>query len=146
MEFQPKDQGDRKRDQTGDRPTSSTTDEVRAKASDIVDSLKDEPRNAAEQQKRAGADQISKLARAAESAAAELGSDMPQAAHYVRDAAARLDRMAASVRERNVEQLMGSLDRFARAQPMAFLGGAVLAGFALARFLKSSGDSRHQRT
>ena len=33
---------------------------------------------------------------------------------------------------------------FARRQPMTFFGGSLLAGFALARFLKSSADRRHE--
>jgi len=37
-----------------------------------------------------------------------------------------------------VDDLIGSVDRFARQQPVAFFGTAVLAGLAVSRFLKSA--------
>jgi hypothetical protein len=38
-----------------------------------------------------------------------------------------------------------SLNNFARSQPAAFFGGAVLAGFALSRFFKSSAEPSGQQ-
>jgi hypothetical protein len=63
---------------------------------------------------------------------------MPQAAGLIHDAATRLEGAAASLRDRSVDDLLRSLNDFARNQPAAFFGSAVLAGFALSRFLKSS--------
>jgi hypothetical protein len=74
---------------------------------------------------------------------------MPQMASYVHDAAMRLEDAAKNLRQRNVDDLMDDVSRFARSQPALFFGGAMLAGFALARFLKSSapnGSSRHAGT
>jgi hypothetical protein len=65
---------------------------------------------------------------------------MPQAAGFIHDAAAKLEGEAASLRERSVDDLIRSLDNFARNQPAVLFGGAVLAGFALSRFLKSSAE------
>jgi hypothetical protein len=59
-------------------------------------------------------------------------------ASYVHDAAVRLEDAAKTLRQRNVDDLVGEISRFARAQPVLFFGGAMLAGFALTRFLKSS--------
>ncbi len=71
-------------------------------------------------------------------AAHEIEQELPQAAGFVHDAATKLEGAAASLRERSVDDLIRSLNNFARTQPAAFFGGAVLAGFALSRFLKSS--------
>jgi hypothetical protein len=100
--------------------------------------IKDRARKVAEQQKQAGADQIGGVARAVHGAAREIEQKMPQAAGLIHDAATRLEGAAASLRDRSVDDLLRSLNDFARSQPAAFFGSVVLAGFALSRFLKSS--------
>jgi hypothetical protein len=102
--------------------------------------VKHSARKIAEQQKEAGADQIGGIACAVHGAAREIEDKMPQAANFVHDAATRLEGAAASLRERSVDDVFRSLNNFARSQPVAFFGGAVLAGFALSRFLKSSAE------
>jgi hypothetical protein len=46
--------------------------------------------------------------------------------------------MSTALRERGVDELMQSVQHFARTQPAAFLGAAALAGFAASRFAKAS--------
>ena len=46
------------------------------------------------------------------------------------------------MRERSLDDLIGTVEDFARRQPVAFIGGAVAAGFGLARLMKSSADRR----
>jgi hypothetical protein len=82
----------------------------------------------------------SAASRAIHGAADEVEQELPQVAGFVHDAAAKLEGAAASLRERSVDDLVRSLNNFARKQPAAFFGGAVLAGFALSRFLKSSAE------
>ena len=117
---------------------SSAAEQVRAKAAEVIDPLKDQAREAAEEQKQAGAEQIGSVARAVHGAAGELEHELPHAAGYVHEAADRLDRAASALRERSVDDLFRSLSDFARSQPATFFGSAVFAGFALSRFLKSS--------
>src|SRR3546814_415249 len=62
-----------------------------------------------QRQKDYGADQMDGIARAAHGAAHELENQLPMAADYVRDAAQRLQRASASLRERDVDDLMGSI-------------------------------------
>ena len=100
--------------------------------------VKERARTVAERQKKAGADQIGGVARAIHGAAHEIEQEMPHAAGFIHDAAAKLEGAADSLRDRSVDDLIRSLNKFARSQPAAFFGGAVLAGFALSRFLKSS--------
>jgi len=107
--------------------------------------IKDRAREVAEQQKQAGADQIGGVARAIYGAAHEIEQEMPHAAGFVHDAAARLEGAANSLRERSVDDLVRSLNNFARSQPATFFGGAVLAGFALSRFLKSSAEPTREQ-
>ena len=107
--------------------------------------ISEQARHMAEQKKEAGADQIGGVAHAIHGAARELENEMPLAASYVHDAASRLQDAAQRLHERGVEELLKDFNSFARARPTAFFGGAVLAGFMISRFLKSSttaGDRR----
>jgi hypothetical protein len=93
----------------------------------------------AEAGKAQGAERIDRLGRAVHGAADELGREIPQAADYVHSAADGLESAAAQLRSRSVEDLIGAFNRFARQQPLAAFAGAVLAGFVVSRFIKSSG-------
>jgi hypothetical protein len=116
----------------------SVSDKARSEIAGAAEAAKAEARRIASQQKNAGADRLGEVAGAVHGAARSLENGMPQMASYVHDAAARLEDAAKTLRQRNVEDLMGEITRFARSQPVLFFGGAMLAGFALARFLKSS--------
>ncbi len=142
--------------QSSDTPATDRPDgagisaQARAQAYEAADQAKQAARQARDaahsimqRQKDYGADQMDGIARAAHGAAHELEEQLPMAADYVRDAASRLERASASLRERDVEDILGSIAQFARSQPAALFGGAVVAGFAISRFLKSSGQRSH---
>ena len=117
---------------------SSMAEQAREQAGSAASSLKQRARRVAEQQKASGAEQISGMAQAIDGAADELGREMPQAAEYIHDMAGRLENAASALRERSVDDLIQQTSDFARRQPVAFFAGALLTGFALSRFLKSS--------
>lgn len=117
---------------------SALADNAKTKLGEAVEPVKDKAMEIAAQQKDAGADQIRIVARAVHGAASELESEMPQFAGYIHDAGQRLEQAAFELRNGKVDDLMGRLGQFARAQPVALFGGSVIAGFALTRFLKSS--------
>jgi hypothetical protein len=118
----------------------STVEQAQETASVATDRIKNLTRNVAEQQKRAGADQIGGVADAMEAAAGTLEGQMPLAAGYIEDVAKQLDTMASALRERSVDDMLGNVADFARKQPALFFGGAVAAGFALSRVAKSSAN------
>ena len=70
--------------------------------------------------------------------ALEFDTDIPQAGHYIRKAASQLENVSEAMRNRNMSEIVGNVQQFARKQPTAFFGAAVLIGFAAVRFLKSS--------
>jgi hypothetical protein len=90
-------------------------------------------------QKQAGAHHVARFAQAVESAADQLDRDTPELARYVREAAHQVEAFSQNLRERDVRQLLGDVQDFARQQPTAFLGASMLVGFGLARFFKSAG-------
>ena len=64
------------------------------------------------------------------------------ASGFVRQAAEGLEHVSGAVRTRDLDDLVETVESFARRQPVVFLGSAVLAGFGLARFIKSSAERR----
>ncbi|HSV28324.1 MAG TPA: hypothetical protein VLL76_02160, partial [Candidatus Omnitrophota bacterium] len=54
-------------------------------------------------------------------------------------AAEQLDRVSNYLRQSDWNDILVGAENFARRQPYWFVGGAVAAGFLMARFLKSSG-------
>jgi hypothetical protein len=115
--------------------------EVKAEASGVAEAVQERAAGFAEEQKRAGAEQAEGLARAVHRAADELQDSSPQLAHYVREAAASTNQLAQALQNRSLGELVNGVEDFARRQPVAFFGATVLAGFALARFVKSSAES-----
>jgi hypothetical protein len=123
---------------------SAMAGDMTSTAREAVGHVVDETRAFAEQQKAAGADNMARLGQAVHGAADQLGHALPQAADFIHSAADTLQSAAASLRERPIEDLVGGFRDFARRQPVAALAGSVLAGFALARFLKSSSPSERR--
>jgi hypothetical protein len=99
--------------------------------------------DAAERQKQAGAGQADHMAKAVHRAADELQDQMPKAAELVHSAASQLEKGAETLRNRGVGELMTDVNNFGRREPLMLFGAAVIAGFAAARFLKSSSTTQH---
>jgi uncharacterized protein YjbJ (UPF0337 family) len=107
-------------------------------AINLAGTARDKVESAFSQQKSVGADYIASIAQAADRAAGEFDNDLPQAAQYIRMASEQIQGIADTVRERDVRELVGEVQDFARRQPTLFFGGAVILGFAALRFLKSA--------
>src|SRR5436190_14686076 len=85
---------------------SSTAEQAQETARAATDRIKNRTRDVAEQQKRAGADQIGGVADAMEAAAGTLEGQMPLAAGYIEGVAKQLDTMASALRERSVDDVL----------------------------------------
>jgi hypothetical protein len=148
----------------GDSETGSTADAARSAGDEIVDATKEkaselkrevhaateqakeQARSAATHQKDAAARQMDGFAHALMAASDDLrGRGQEFAAEYVREAASGLERASEAVREHDLDEIIANVEDFARRQPVAFLGGAVVAGFGIARLMRSSADRRRSR-
>ena len=123
-------------------------EKFREQASEFADMAKDAATEATDrlkekvsEQKGAGAEYIGNLAETIRRAAREFDNDLPIAGKYIRKAAAQVENVSDSIRTGDFNDLVRNAQSFARRQPTAFLGMAVLAGFAAVRFLKSSSDA-----
>jgi hypothetical protein len=116
----------------------ATTRAVKAQASEFGADVGHELNQVAEAQKIRGVEAMQGLARAADSAARELERQSPMVARYVRDAGKQVEGFSNNIRGRSATELMHAATDLARSQPALFFAGALAAGFALSRFLKSS--------
>jgi hypothetical protein len=112
----------------------------------VASKAQDTVRHLAEEQKSAAAEQVEDVARVLDSAAEQVERVLPEAAHYVREAASGVHRVSSAVRDQSIDDLIDMGVTFARSRPGTFFTGSVLVGFALARFLKASADRRMDAT
>jgi hypothetical protein len=126
----------------------SSTGAIKDRASEAMDAAKDMASQATDKlkqtvddRKNAGADYVGNLADTMRRAAREFDQDLPIAGAYIRKAASQIEGVSDQIKTGNFNDLIQGAQSFARRQPTAFLGLAVLAGFGMVRFLKSSSNS-----
>jgi hypothetical protein len=116
----------------------SLSDRARREAADLGSAAKARIGDIADDQRQAGADTVQGFASAARTAADDLERTSPEFARYTREAASAVDRFSDAIRRRSFGDILHSADDFARREPVAFFGTALVAGFAVSRFLGSS--------
>ena len=107
-------------------------------AKDFADRATDRIKERVQDQAGMGADFVGNLAETMRRAAREFDNELPIAGSFIRKAASQVESVSDSVRNGDLQDLIAGAQSFARRQPTAFLGLAVLAGFGAVRFLKSS--------
>ena len=128
----------------------NSADALKAHASDFADAAKDVSSQANDKLKSAVNERKSSelsmpgtLADTMRRAAREFDTDLPIAGTYIRKAAEQVDGVSEGIRNGNLT-IWCAAPNLLRRQPSAFLGIAVLAGFGVVRFLKSSAENGSQ--
>jgi hypothetical protein len=104
----------------------SSLDEAKSAATEKIEETKDQ-----------AAGEIARTAEGLAAAAEEMqGSPFQQ--DLLREAADGLKQIARAVEGKSIGTMAADLSEFGRQNPMAYLGGAALVGFALARFARAS--------
>ena len=136
------------REQTSESDLVQTARDAGAAAQERLGDLRDVALSSLEEAKstaseKAGeakalaTDEIARTARGLEAAAAEMeGSPLQQ--DLLREAADGLKQIAHAVEGKSLGTMAADLSEFGRQNPVAYLGGAALVGFALARFARAS--------
>ena len=89
------------------------------------------------EQKDTASEYVGRIAQAVRRASDQFDGEMPAAGQYIRTAAGQMDKVAGALRTRDMTRLLNDAESFARRQPYAVFGAAVLSGFAAVRFIKS---------
>jgi hypothetical protein len=112
---------------------------VREEAAEVAGHVQDKARTFLDEQKEAVADHLDGVSRTLHETVDRLREKSPGAlSDYAERAVQGVDSLAATLRDQDVRTMVRTVEDFARRQPAVFVAGAVAAGFALARFLKSS--------
>jgi len=121
----------------------SAVEEIRQKTKEtgrqVVDETGIKARRLFAEQRNALAGQIEGFAKAFRDTGGNLEEhDFKIAARYSTEVAGEVDRLAEFIREKDMSEIIDSVEDLGRRQPAIFYGGMFAAGLLLARFLKSS--------
>ncbi len=111
---------------------------------EFIASARDQAAGYVDRRKDSAAQSVEDIA----SSLRESGSafdDRPNVKAFVDSAAEGLESLAEEIRDRSFAELYADVEEFARRRPTAFAAAAGIAGFMLARFLKSSADDAEYR-
>jgi hypothetical protein len=139
---------------TGDKPNGMTasagTDansgpNGQTTSSGVLGGIQQRVTSRVDEQKNRAADGLGGIANAIRTAGNELRGENEALAQYVDMASDQLRKFADTIRQRGVADMMDDVNRFARRNPAVFIGGALLVGIGVARFLKASADRGDDR-
>ena len=104
-----------------------------------MQAAKDAAKQTAQAQKDTAAANLGEMAGALRGAADRMSEDNQQMlGSLAARAAGGLEQISGKLRSQDIDGLIREAESFARAQPLAFFGASLAAGFLAMRFLKSS--------
>ncbi|WP_425099429.1 hypothetical protein [Tropicibacter sp. S64] len=118
----------------------TTAADLRQAAEDAADHVRDTAETKLDDGAHALTDGVTDRGDAYADAARRAGSQFPAGSleeRAMQEIANRIDGALSHVRDKGFDELSRDVATFARRNPLLFLGGAVLAGFAAARVLKA---------
>jgi hypothetical protein len=133
------------------KPDQSVADKAKQSAGTVAEQAKETVDSAVESARRTAASQagevkssvaneVSGVASALRTAAEEMRSGSPQERTFGQIAEGLADASDA-LREKDLSTMVEDVTKFARKNPLVFLGGAALIGIAATRFAKASEEA-----
>jgi hypothetical protein len=122
--------------------------DVRQQAESAVSTVVDQAQQVAQTkvttQKERAAETLGAVAQSIRDSSSSLREQQPQIASFVDEAASRVESVSSYIRNHEVGDLIGEAERFARREPLMFLGGAFALGFLASRFIKATAPGGSQ--
>jgi hypothetical protein len=84
------------------------------------------------------ADGLQNVANSIRRVSLDMSTDQPAIANVADAAAEQAERVATYLRQNDARQIVSNVEQVARRQPLLFLGGALVVGVALSRFIKAA--------
>lgn len=125
---------------TAKRTAADIADQARDAAGSVAQDVTQAAKSQANAAKSSVADEMSGVASALRTAAEEMRNGSPQERTFGQIAEGLADASDA-VRDKDLSTMVQDVTVFARNNPLVFLGGAALIGFAATRFAKASGTA-----
>lgn len=126
---------------TGTTVGSGLAGDLKQQASDIAEQAKAKAKETAHSGQTMAADQLEHLAQGVRRSADNFDDEQAWVRQGLSSAAASLERFSSTLRDRDLDELMHDAEDAARRHPVIFATACAVAGFALVRFLKSSGHA-----
>lgn len=124
---------------SGTKAVRQAGEKLKGATKQLAEDAKERGKGVMSEQIRHVAAPVHEIARAMHNTANSLESENSrQLSQYAHLAAERIDEFATRLEAADVDEFIGRMSDYARQHPAVFFGGAVAAGFALSRFLKSS--------
>jgi len=117
--------------------------EVKDQALAAADQVKQQAGGKLDAQKHQAAERLAGVATALRDTGKRLADEKDDMiGQYAQSMADQVEHLSSYLRDRDINQLLGEVQSFARRQPELFVAGTLAAGFLLGRFLKSSSQRR----
>lgn len=122
----------------------SLASDAKEQAKDMANQARDHVQTLVGQQKDQAADRLQSLAGALREAGHKLneGQQAGDFGQYADRAAQQVEKLSSYLRDSELRDFVRDTENFARRRPEVFLGGTLIAGLMLARFLKASSPSQ----
>lgn len=122
--------------------------ETKEQVKDMANQARDHVQELVGQQKDQAAERLGSLAEALREAGRKLneGQKAGDFGQYADRAAQQVERLSNYLRDSDLRGFVRDTEEFARRRPEVFLGGTLIAGLMLARFLKASSPSQGSRS
>jgi hypothetical protein len=118
-------------------------EQAQQKAKEITSQAQEQAKSAVETRKEKAVEGLEGIAQAFRQTGESLRtSEQGAVANYSEQVANQIERFSSFLSERDVDQLLGDAETYARRHPEIFLGGALALGLLVGRFIKSSGERR----
>jgi beta-phosphoglucomutase-like phosphatase (HAD superfamily) len=118
-------------------------EQAQQKAKELASQAQEQAKSAAETRKEQAVEGLEGIAQAFRQTGQNLRTaEQGTVADYSEQVANQIERFSSFLSERNVDQLLGDAESYARSHPELFLGGAFALGLLVGRFIKSSGERR----
>jgi len=118
--------------------------EAKDQAKEVANQARDHVQTLVGQQKNQAADRLGSLAEALRETGRKLneGQQAGDFGQYADRAAQQVERLSGYLRDHELRDFVRDTETFARRRPEVFLGGTLIAGLMLARFLKASSPNQ----
>lgn len=127
--------------ETGTTVGSGLAGDLKQQAGDIAEQAKAKAKETAHSGQTIAADQLEHLAQGVRRSADNFDDGQAWVRQGLSSAAASLERFSSTLRDRELTEIMHDAEDTARRHPVMFATACAVAGFALVRFLKSSGHA-----
>ncbi len=126
----------------GQSPLAEAGQEAGESATHLAERAADIGLKQADRGKEQAALGITQVADSIRRVSLDMQGTQPQIAGVAETAADQAERLASYLQETDAREIISTVENAARRQPLIFLGGAFLLGFAASRFIRAAGGGQ----